>query len=286
MKVACAHQNIKIIPNKVLFSILKSSPRNTRDTFYFSVESDPAFQYRPFFEDFGPPSIAQLYSFARLVDNLLDSHSETLHFYTSPEPKSRANSCLYIAFFRMIHLNTTPESAFSPIKPIAGTLRAFRDASTLPILYDLTVLDCLRGIHRAIHLHWFDYSDFDPVLWEKMEKIENGDMNWIIPGKLLALASPYSPKAIPSGSKVATAQEVMPVLKQLGITHVVRLNKQFYDSSVFRDAGFHFTELYFPDGAVPNKLVLDSFMRIIETEVVAIHCKAGLGRTYVSFYIH
>ena len=285
MRVACAHQNIKIVPGRVLFSVLKSTPRNTRDMFYFSVESDPAFQYHPIFEDFGPPSISQLCCFARLVDNLMESHRETLHFYTSPAQIPRTNACLYIAFFRMIHLNTTPDNAFKPIEPIAGGLRAFRDASNLPTLYDLSVLDCLRGIHRAIEMKWFEYNDFDHVLWEKMAKTENGDMNWIVPGKLLALASPCSGRARPSGVKMATPADVIPLMKQLGINHVVRLNKQFYDAKEFREAGFRFTELYYPDGTVPTKLVIDKFMGIMESDdVIAVHCKTGLGRTYVSFH--
>lgn len=56
---------------------------------------------------------------------------------------------------------------------------------------DSQILDCLRGLHYAIKLGWFDYKKFDIAEYEHYEKIENGDINWIIPGKFVALSSPY-----------------------------------------------------------------------------------------------
>jgi cell division cycle 14 len=49
---------------------------------------------------------------------------------------------------------------------------------------------------------------------------------------------------------------------------------------VFREAGFKHTELYFPDGSNPPDSIVREFLRIVETDdVVAVHCKAGIGRT-------
>lgn len=280
MRVACAHQNVRIIPNKVLFSVLKSNPRTSQETYYFSVEKDKAYQYVPFFDDFGPPSLLQLYKFSKMTEKLIEEHEEMLHFYVSTDPNQRSNACLFICFFRMFYLNIDAEEAFKPIRPMAGQLRPFRDAANTQTTYDLTVLDCLKGIQRASEMGWFDYSSFNAEVWEGLEQLENGRMNWLIPGKLMALASPYSSNVISGGIKVATPNEVIPLFSDLEITHVVRLNKKFYEASLFKEAGFSHTELYYPDGAVPPKHILDSFMKIIETDdVVALHCKAGLGRT-------
>jgi cell division cycle 14 len=52
-------------------------------------------------------------------------------------------------------------------------------------------MDCLRGLHYAMKLGWFNFKKFDIVEYEHYEKIENGDLNWIVPNKLVAFSSPY-----------------------------------------------------------------------------------------------
>jgi cell division cycle 14 len=67
----------------------------------------------------------------------------------------------------------------------------------------------------------------------------------------------------------------------MGVAAVVRLNNQTYDSSEFKERGIKHHELYFPDGTCPPKAVLAEFLSIAEKEpgALAVHCKAGLGRT-------
>lgn len=40
-------------------------------------------------------------------------------------------------------------------------------------------------------LRWFDHRKFNLNEYEHYEKVENGDLNWIIPGKFVAFSSPY-----------------------------------------------------------------------------------------------
>jgi cell division cycle 14 len=250
---------------------------------YFTVDGDPRFRYRGFFDDFGPPSISQLVNFVRLVQELMNANpKDVLHFYTSPAVTATSNSALYIAFFRMCHLEIDPDDTYRPFKPIEQTFKAFRDASTLPSVFDLRVIDCLWGLHRAISLGWLHVDTFDAEAWRSMEAIEHGDMNWIIPGKILALASPYSTNTLPGGFRVCRPSDLLGTFEQLGITHVIRLNKQFYDADEFKRAGLEFTELYFADGSCPPDTIVARFLEIAESDaVIAIHCKAGLGRTYI-----
>ena len=53
------------------------------------------------------------------------------------------------------------------------------------------ILDCLRGLQYAILLGWFDIKKFDITEYEHYEQIENGDLNWVIPGKFVAFSTPY-----------------------------------------------------------------------------------------------
>jgi cell division cycle 14 len=111
-------------------------------------------------------------------------------------------------------------------------------------------------------------------------------MNWIIPGKLMAFASPYSTNELPSGIKVCTAADIVPIFQSLKINHVIRLNRKYYSSHEFLHYGIKHTELYFRDGSVPPDSVRDKFLEIARSpDVIAIHCKAGLGRTFVFLWV-
>lgn len=65
------------------------------------------------------------------------------------------------------------------------------------------------------------------------------------------------------------------------ITTIIRLNKKVYDASSFTDAGFIHKDLFFMDGSTPTDSIMHQFLKIAENAngAVAVHCKAGLGRT-------
>lgn len=78
-----------------------------------------------------------------------------------------------------------------------------------------------------------------------------------------------------------TPADYVPVFKKLGVTMVIRLNNHTYDANGFIKEGIKHHDLIFPDGTPPPLDVVDKFLEIVEKEpgAVAVHCKAGLGRT-------
>ena len=42
----------------------------------------------------------------------------------------------------------------------------------------------------AIVLGWYDYNNFNVQEYQHYEKVENGDLNWIIPNKFMAFMGP------------------------------------------------------------------------------------------------
>jgi cell division cycle 14 len=62
---------------------------------------------------------------------------------------------------------------------------------------------------------------------------------------------------------------------------VIRLNDVKYDRNRFLKHGIKHTDLFFIDGSTPSDKIVNEFLRITENEPgsVAVHCKAGLGRT-------
>uniref|UniRef100_A0A3Q0QU53 protein-tyrosine-phosphatase n=1 Tax=Amphilophus citrinellus TaxID=61819 RepID=A0A3Q0QU53_AMPCI len=69
--------------------------------------------------------------------------------------------------------------------------------------------------------------------------------------------------------------------RQNAVTTVVRLNRKLYDGRRFEDAGFEHHDLFFLDGTTPSDLIVRRFLHVCESTdgAVAVHCKAGLGRT-------
>ena len=56
---------------------------------------------------------------------------------------------------------------------------------------------------------------------------------------------------------------------------------QQYDRKRFLDGGFDHIDMFFPDGSCPPEHILTQFLSLAESRqgALAVHCKAGLGRT-------
>ncbi len=62
------------------------------------------------------------------------------------------------------------------------------------------------------------------------------------------------------------------------------MNESLYDERLFEKHGIRVFGLEFPDGSCPSEAVIKNFVEIIEhfevkEQAVAVHCRAGLGRT-------
>lgn len=176
-------------------------------------------------------------------------------------------------------MQRSAENAYLPFAD--SGLLPFRDAIRGPCLHQCTLLDCLKGLEKAIELGWYDWRRFDIKNYEFFEKVENGDMNWIIAGKFLAFAGPCSTSIDADGYPAFTPEDYVPIFHDADIRLVVRLNRKQYDNRRFIDKGIKHVDLYFKDGSVPPKHIVQKFLHISENEprAIAVHCKAGLGRT-------
>lgn len=285
MKIKQTLQDIPFIEDRCFFSIFRSPPKSSITVYSYNIENDPSFQYLPFFSDFGPLSLLQIHRFVKMTNKILNDRSGPVVFWSSFDTQMISNAVLLASSYRVIMFQMPPEEAYAPFTHLTLYLKPYRDASSFPSTYDLSVFSCLRGLYKAIEKGWYNYEMFNEEDWAKYEQVENGDMNWLIPGKLLAFASPYSTNIIRGGWKVCTPIDIVPVFRDKKINHVVRLCEKFYDEKAFIENGFNHTELFFIDGSVPPKDIVTEWLKIAEGEsVIALHCKAGLGRTYV-FYI-
>lgn len=62
---------------------------------------------------------------------------------------------------------------------------------------------------------------------------------------------------------------------------MVRFNKKIYDRKVLIEGGINHYDMYYEDGGNPTEEIAQRFLQVCESEkgAVAVHCKAGLGRT-------
>ena len=96
-------------------------------------------------------------------------------------------------------LKMTAEEVWQRFKDVHPPFIAYRDASYGPCSYKCTLRSCLRGMETALKNKLFAPTLFDLKSYEFYEKIQNGDMNWIIPDKLLAFSTPNQNKKTNEG---------------------------------------------------------------------------------------
>ncbi|XP_030637284.1 dual specificity protein phosphatase CDC14B isoform X2 [Chanos chanos] len=274
--------SIEFIKDQLYFAILQQKVKSTADRHCFCIDEE--LSYENFYADFGPLNLAMFYRFCCKLSKKLKMFAHTkkkIVFYTCGDKKKQANAAYLIGSYAVMHLQKTPEEAYSLLVSRNATYLPFRDASFGTCMYNLNILDCLRAVHKALHFGWLDFSQFDVDEYEHYEKAENGDFNWIIPGKFLAFSGPHPKSKIENGYPLHAPEAYVPYFRKHNITTVVRLNKKMYDAKRFTDMGFEHHDLFFVDGSTPNDAIVTKFMNICENAEggIAVHCKAGLGRT-------
>ena len=139
----------------------------------------------------------------------------------------------------------------SVIKPYSSLLRSYRDASKGECFYDCTVEHCIEGLEFAVKKGWYNYQTFNVKEYEHYEKVENGDLNWIIPGKFLAFMGPVDNVPGQEKSYGHSASSYVNIFKHLGVNKVIRLNDHKYDAKAFISNQIEHEDLIFVDGSVP-----------------------------------
>ncbi|NXK09812.1 CC14A phosphatase, partial [Herpetotheres cachinnans] len=269
--------------DRLYFATLRNKPKSTVNTHYFCTDEELV--YENFYGDFGPLNLAMLYRYCCKLNKKLKYFSlsrKKIVYYTSFDQRKRANAAFLIGAYAVIYLKKTPEEAYRTL--LSGSnppYLPFRDASFGNCTYNLTILDCLQGINKALQHGFFDFKTFDVDEYEHYERVENGDFNWIVPGKFLAFSGPHPKSKLENGYPLHAPEAYFPYFKKHNVTSVIRLNKKIYDAKRFTDAGFEHYDLFFIDGSTPSDSIVQRFLNICENAdgAVAVHCKAGLGRT-------
>jgi len=273
----------EFLEGRLYYIPMHGKPERQRKAAFFSIDEELV--YWNFFKDFGPLNLGQLFRFSQILEELLTDpklDGKKIIYYSSAKSEKRANAAFLICSFMMIKFNQSPAVAYAPFKNVYPPFPPYHDATPYECTYKLTVYDCLCGIRKALDLGFFDFKNFDIDEYETFERVECGDLNWIIPGKFLAFAGPYDRRMHTSeGYDTLTPEFYIPYFKKMNVTLVIRLNRKCYDEKRFECAGIKHLDLVYPDGTCPPDYILRKFLEACQNNVggIAVHCKAGLGRT-------
>jgi len=118
--------------------------------------------------------------------------------------------------------------------------------------------------------------------------LKHGDLSWVVPNQIIAFSSPTGGggygRAFYSGALGFSPDELVDSFHDLGVKGVIRLNDRLYDAGMFERNGVRVHEMEFPDGSCPKDHIIADFINLTEeytrkNQAVAVHCRAGLGRT-------
>ncbi|XP_076279594.1 cell division cycle protein 14 isoform X4 [Lasioglossum baleicum] len=275
----------EFIKDRLYFITLRTTikPKSTPNTHYFSIDDELV--YENFYNDFGPLNLAMLYHYCQKVNKKLKAvtlKKKKIIHYTTMDPEKRLNAAFLIGSYAILYLKRTAEDAFncltsSPNCPFI----MFRDASVGTPCFQISLSECLSAIYKCHRLGFFNFQDFRVKEYEYFERVENGDLNWIVPGKFIAFCGPYLKSKIENGYPLHSPESYFTYFRRNNVSTIIRLNKKIYDASSFTDAGFEHKDLFFVDGSTPTDSIMRQFLKIAENAsgAVAVHCRAGLGRT-------
>ncbi|OZC06015.1 hypothetical protein X798_07001, partial [Onchocerca flexuosa] len=114
-----------------------------------------------------------------------------------PADECRVNTAYLVGSYAILYLGMTAEIAYLRMhKAEPNGFIGFRDAAMGPATYRLHLHNVLRSIEKAVKFGWLAFDSFDPDEYEYYEKVENGDLNWIIPSKILSFCGPHNESII------------------------------------------------------------------------------------------
>ena len=259
---------------------------------------DESIKYFPLCDDFGPMNAASVIQFVSQLDSELEEHSECILFYCVDDgQRALTNAVFLLGAYMILRHDLTVDEVSESFGWLDRTLiEPYRDATFVTSDFDLTLEDCWGGLCRGVQHGWINVPSTpdESYLWGLIDVDEykhyddplNGDLHVVVPGKFIAFKGPVDLGGDVYRDDERRFRSFAPayyagVFREYGVTAVVRLNEACYDKKCFVESGMAFHDLEFEDCTAPPPAVADEFVRLADEAegMVAVHCKAGLGRT-------
>lgn len=258
-------------------------PEDTADLVYFTVED--SLPYNAFHLDFGPLHIGSLYRFAVILHNILNedaNQGKAVVFYSSTCSKERANAACILACYMVLVQSWAPHQVLQPISQVEVPFLPFRDAGYSSADFEITIQDVIYALWRAKERGMIDLTTFNLEEYEQYERVDQGDFN-MVSKDFIAFASPQQSSRKP-GALNEPFKKVLSYFLSNNVQLVVRLNSHLYNAEEFTKRNIQHIDMIFEDGTCPTLEYVLKFIGAAECVInkggkIAVHCKAGLGRT-------
>ncbi|KAH3674398.1 hypothetical protein WICMUC_003235 [Wickerhamomyces mucosus] len=272
---------IEFLKGRIYLGTYDRVPEDTEDLVYFTVED--SLPYNPFHLDFGPLHIGHLYRFAVVLHNILnedDNQGKAIVFYSSSDSRQRSNAACLLASYMILVQAWSPHQVLQPLCQIDPPFMGFRDAGYSHADFEITIQDIVYGLWRAKERGMIDLTTFNLEDYEQYERVDQGDFN-VISKDFIAFASPQQKN---SDSLNQPFRKVLDYFTQNDVQMVIRLNSHLYSKNEFEKREIQHIDMIFDDGTCPTMDIVKDFIGVSEGIIknggkIAVHCKAGLGRT-------
>eukprot|EP00111_Clytia_hemisphaerica_P020891 TCONS_00061609-protein len=255
------------------------------------INLDEVYQHAKVRKHFGPPSLKIVWKHCDEIDSKLKKFKRIIFITNNLNDnlhiEQRTLSAFLMAAYAILRLEWNAEKVNTTLlSAIPARLAFFRDYHG-ESSYKLNIMDCLQGIHTGCIVNrWFTnlHQTKFPISTNS-----HLDMNWIIPGILLAFKDPTLNRTKETRS---VSKAYIKELKRCGIKVIIRLNssdhtanyeyygKSYHPSDFKREQFYHY-DIPFRDVGTPTTAQAHQFVSLCERygSGIAVHCHAGLGRT-------
>jgi len=248
--------------------------------------TDRVLIYSAFCADFGPMNLSAVYRFCKILKEKMENKdlaNKKIVYFTGATPQLRTNCVFLLGCYLCTELGMSPEEAwqcFGKFEP--SPFMGYRDATFVRSTWDLSIIDCWRGLLKGVKAGLINFAAFNPDEYDYYDHPQHGDMHVIVPGKFVAFKGPTGRRyRLAPGLFSHTPKDYVEVFRHHKVSGIVRLNTKEYDKADFVKTGFNHYDLFFEDCTTPNEAVVQRFMDVADKEkgLTAVHCLAGLGRT-------
>jgi cell division cycle 14 len=253
-------------------------------------------KYYEFCDDFGPMNFSNVARFVELLDKELGAYPNSKIVYSvDAGRREMTNAIFLLGAYMILKLGMITEVVLESFEWVDETaVELFRDATFSQPNFGLTLEDCWRGLEQGKALGWVrepskprsaHWGEIDVDEYAHWDNPLNGDFHVVVPKKFVAFRGPSdlgsSAYSDSDGHRRFSPSYYADIFHELGVTTVIRLNESEYDGDEFARRGIAHHDLYFEDCTAPPAHVVRRFFALADAAdgAVAVHCRAGLGRT-------